>query len=456
VKFALRRILLALVLVAGGSSSVVVAGSARAANQVRDVHLWSGGESTRVVLQFAEAPRYRFFTLDRPRRAVLDIEQARLAPGRSLPAPAGLARGLRAAPRPDGALRLVVELPEGTAARALPVLADERNPHRLILDLGPGSASTSTPVPPSTEAPAATGAAGAEAAAAAAAPAASAPDATRAAGTPSATPAARVRAAHAPAASGRPVIVAVDAGHGGQDPGAIGRAGTREKDVVLEIAREVAARIDREPGMRAVLTRQGDHFLTLRQRIKRARDAKADMFVSIHADSIVDRAVSGASVYVLSEKGASDEQARWLAERENAADLKGGVSLDDKDGMLASVLLDLSNSANIASSMQAAERVLRSIDRVGEVRKPRVQQAGFVVLKSPDIPSMLVETAYISNAADERMLRQSERRARLAEAIFRGVHDYFQDHPPEGTRFALARRAPPPTAQAASPAGALR
>ncbi|MCU0761028.1 MAG: N-acetylmuramoyl-L-alanine amidase [Steroidobacteraceae bacterium] len=430
-KFGLRRILLALVLLAGGSSTLGVASPARAANQVRDVHLWSGGESTRLVLQFAEAPRYRFFTLDGPRRAVLDIEQARLAPGRSLPAPAGLARGLRAAPRPDGALRLVVELPEGTTARALPVDADERNPPRLILDLGPPGGSTAAAASPSSTAQA--GEAG-----------------------ETGTPTPRVRAAHAPAPTGRPVIVAVDAGHGGQDPGAIGRGGTREKDVVLEIAREVAARIDREPGMRAVLTRQGDHFLTLRQRIKRARDAKADMFVSIHADSVVDRGVSGASVYVLSEKGASDEQARWLAERENAADLKGGVSLDDKDDMLASVLLDLSNSANIASSMQAAERVLRSIDRVGVVRKPRVQQAGFVVLKSPDIPSMLVETAYISNAADERMLRQSERRARLAEAIFRGVHDYFQDHPPEGTRFALARRAPSPTAQAASPARTLR
>jgi N-acetylmuramoyl-L-alanine amidase len=431
VKFGLRRILLALVLLAGGSSTLGVASPARAANQVRDVHLWSGGESTRLVLQFAEAPRYRFFTHDGPRRAVLDIEQARLAPGRSLPAPAGLARGLRAAPRPDGALRLVVELPEGTTARALPVDADERNPPRLILDLGPPGGSTAAAASPSSTAQA--GEAG-----------------------ETGTPTPRVRAAHAPAPTGRPVIVAVDAGHGGQDPGAIGRGGTREKDVVLEIAREVAARIDREPGMRAVLTRQGDHFLTLRQRIKRARDAKADMFVSIHADSVVDRGVSGASVYVLSEKGASDEQARWLAERENAADLKGGVSLDDKDDMLASVLLDLSNSANIASSMQAAERVLRSIDRVGVVRKPRVQQAGFVVLKSPDIPSMLVETAYISNAADERMLRQSERRARLAEAIFRGVHDYFQDHPPEGTRFALARRAPSPTAQAASPARTLR
>lgn len=395
------------------------AGLAHAAtNQIRGLQLSAaaGETPTRLELQLSAAPRYEFFMLDGPRRAVLDLQQARLAPGRSLPAPRGLARGLRMAPRPDGALRIVVELPAGTPARATSLAASAGQPHRLVLELGAaagGSAGSSnkSAVPES-------------AAASAPVPAA----------------ATAIRAAHAPAPTGRPVIVAIDAGHGGTDPGAIGRGGTREKDVVLEIAREVAARIDRQPGMRAVLTRNGDHFLTLRQRIKRARDAKADMFVSIHADSVHDRSVSGASVYVLSEKGASDEQARWLAERENAADLKGGVKLDDKDDTLASVLLDLSQSANITASMQAAERVLRSMNRVGTVRKPKVQQAGFVVLKSPDIPSMLVETAYISNAADERMLGQAARRASIATAIVGGVQDYFTHHPPEGTHFALQRR----------------
>jgi N-acetylmuramoyl-L-alanine amidase len=397
------------------------------ATQVRAVLLEAVPDSTRVELQLSGTTPYKFFILDAPRRAVVDLQRSRLAPGGVLPQPAGLARGLRAAPRPGGDLRLVIDLPEGTRARAALLAADRRNPARLVVNLGqtsPGE-SASPPGLPADSAPAATASAAIQVA--------------------STT---LVRAAHAPAESGRAVIVAIDAGHGGQDPGAIGRGGTREKDVVLAIAREVAARINREPGMRAVLTRQGDHFLTLRQRIGRAREAKADMFVSIHADSVRDRDVSGASVYVLSDKGASDEQARWLAERENAADLKGGVSLDDKDSMLASVLLDLSQSASIASSMHAAERVLRSLNRVVEVRKPRVQQAGFVVLKSPDIPSMLVETAFISNADDERMLRQSDRRERLAEAIFRGVHSYFADHPPEGTRFAADRRAlPPPTAQ---------
>lgn len=248
-----------------------------------------------------------------------------------------------------------------------------------------------------------------------------------------------VRAAHAPALSDRDVVIAVDAGHGGKDPGAIGRDGTEEKNVTLAIARALAARIDGEPGMRAVLTRDSDVFLLLRDRMQRAREAKADLFVSIHADSIRDPAVSGASVYVLSERGATDEAARWLADRENAADLMGGVSLADK-GSLASVLLDLSQTANLGSSMTAAERVLAALDQVGEVRKPRVQQAGFVVLKSPDIPSMLIETAYISNPADERRLRTTVQQDKLASAIFSGIRSYFEQHPLAGTRLARLLR----------------
>jgi N-acetylmuramoyl-L-alanine amidase len=250
-----------------------------------------------------------------------------------------------------------------------------------------------------------------------------------------------VQAAHAPVDSGRDVVVAVDAGHGGQDPGAIGHGGTREKDVVLAIARALAERINGEPGMHAILTRDRDEFLVLRDRIGRARLAKADMFVSIHADSIANRDVSGASVYVLSEHGASNEAARWLADRENAADLMGGVKLDDKDKQLASVLLDLSQTANISASMTAAQRVIGSLDAVGQVRKAQVQQAGFVVLKSPDIPSMLVETAYISNPEEEIALRNMRHQAALADAIFAGLRSYFLASPPVGTRFAQTHRA---------------
>jgi len=250
-----------------------------------------------------------------------------------------------------------------------------------------------------------------------------------------------VRAAHEPRNTGRDIVIAVDAGHGGQDPGATGHSGTHEKDVVLAIARALARRIDRQPGMHAVLTRDRDEFLTLRERIRRARAARADLFVSVHADSVRDSAISGSSVYVLSERGATSEAARWLAKRENDADLMGGVSLADKNDQLASVLLDLSQSASISSSMQAAQDVLDALREVGAVRKARVQQAGFVVLKSPDIPSMLIETAYISNPAEERRLDTVSHQQQLAEAIFSGLRAYFAHNPPAGTRFAQERAA---------------
>jgi N-acetylmuramoyl-L-alanine amidase len=249
-----------------------------------------------------------------------------------------------------------------------------------------------------------------------------------------------IRPAHAPSESGRDIVIAVDAGHGGVDPGASGKRGTHEKDAVLAIAKALAARINAEPGMKAVLTRDDDYFISLRERNTRARRAKADLFVSIHADAIANPDVSGSSVYVLSDRGASSEAARWLAERENAADLKGGIKLDDKDAMLANVLLDLSQTASISASMVAAENVLKSLDRIGEVRKPRVQQAGFVVLKSPDIPSMLIETAFISNREDERKLSLPAHRTKLANAVFDGIEQYFQGNAPDGTRLAAARR----------------
>jgi len=206
--------------------------------------------------------------------------------------------------------------------------------------------------------------------------------------------------------------------------------------VVLAIARALAVRVNAEPGMKAVLTRDADYFVPLRDRMRRARAQQADLFVSIHADSIRDRSVDGSSVYILSPRGATNEAARWLAERENAADLIGGVSLDDKPDVLASVLLDLSQAASLTASHDAAQHVLHQLNRVGEVRKPLVQQAGFMVLKSPDIPSMLVETAYISNPQEELRLRGAPHQAKLAAAIHQGVRDYFYDDPPAGTRVA--------------------
>ncbi len=392
----LARLLACLALLA--ASGLVVAA------EIRDVRIAPTETGTRVVLDLSAPVKYKAFLLDEPRRVVLDVSKASLKA--RLPKAEAPITEMRSGKLPNGGLRLVFEVkgPVKLSTTALAGTGDDKD--RLVLDIeSPGAAKASAPVVP----------------VAPAAPVA-------------------IRPAHAPSESGRDIVIAIDAGHGGVDPGASGRRGTREKDVVLEIAKVLAARINQEPGMKAVLTRDGDYFVTHRERMLRARRAKADMFVSIHADSIAKPDVSGSSVYVLSERGASSEAARWLAERENAADLMGGVKLDDKDATLANVLLDLSQTASIASSMVAAENVLKALDQVGEVRKPLVQQAGFLVLKSPDIPSMLVETAFISNREDERKLSQPAHRKKLANAIFTGIEQYFQGNAPDGTRLAATRR----------------
>jgi N-acetylmuramoyl-L-alanine amidase len=238
----------------------------------------------------------------------------------------------------------------------------------------------------------------------------------------------------------RDLVIAVDPGHGGKDPGARGRSGLLEKDAVLQISRRLARKIDQEPGMRAALTRKNDSFIHLRERMERAHRQQADLFISIHADAFRDQRVRGATVYVLSNKGATDEAARRLAERENAADLVGGVTLKDKDQMLASVLIDLSRNASLSSSMDVGDQVLDELRRIGKIRKPQVQQAPFIVLKSPDIPSMLIETAFISNRYDESNLGSVQYQERLAQAIFAGVRHYFYDNPPPGTKVATLAR----------------
>ncbi len=388
--------------VVAASLLAITAVSAHAATELRSLRIESQPDTTQIRIDLSASTPTRWFMLEQPRRLVVDLSNT-VKPKQTLPPASGAVRALRAGPQANGDLRLVFEI--DPAAQLQPVGSE-------------GSSSRTAALAFSLSSPA-----GASAAV-----------------TPvSRAPLKEVKAAHAPPTSGREVVVAIDAGHGGQDPGAIGRAGTYEKDVVLDISKRLAARINQEPGMRAVLTRDGDYFLKHRERIRRARAAGAQLFVSVHADAVRDPSVSGSSVYVLSEKGASDEQSRWLADRENAADLAGGISLDDKDPVIASVLVDLAQSAQIGQSVVAAERVLRSLRRVNEVRKPQVQQAGFLVLKSPDIPSMLVETAFISSPSDERLLNIESKRAELADAIFDGVRQFFLDHPPEGSRFALDR-----------------
>jgi N-acetylmuramoyl-L-alanine amidase len=362
--------------------------AARHGVDVHAVRLWAGPDNTRIVLDLSGRAQHSLVVLANPERVVLDVPGARLGSGARAPAAIGAIKQVRMAQRPSGELRIVFDLSHAVRAKSFLAEPNRQYGYRLVIDLG-GASAQDTPV--------------------------------------------KVEHARPDA---RDLIIAIDAGHGGEDPGAIGKNGTREKDVVLAIARALAQRVNSEPGMRATLTRDGDYFVPLRDRMRRARAQQADLFVSIHADAIRDRSVDGSSVYILSPRGATDEASRWLAERENASDLIGGVSLDDKGDVLASVLLDLSQSASLSASQVAAEQVLHQLNLVGEVRKPQVQQARFMVLKSPDIPSMLVETAYISNPQEERRLRGAAQQAKLAAAIHQGLRAYFYADPPSGTRIA--------------------
>jgi N-acetylmuramoyl-L-alanine amidase len=406
--------------------------------RVKDVRLWSGPEGTRLVIELDAAVRHEVFTLDNPDRVVIDLANATMAKGEPLPAGQGPVRSLRSGTQAGTGLRFVLDVTGPQVPRSFAVGAEGDAGPRVVIEL-PGKAPVVAPAPAAPEvarpAPNAAPPSGSEVLAMA----------TQVAGSVAA-PVMPPRTVELPlqpavksassAVQGRELVIAIDAGHGGQDPGAIGRGGTHEKDVTLAIARKLAAAINAEEGMRAVLIRDGDYFITLGARTRKARQLGADMFVSIHADSVGNRDVSGSSVYVLSVRGATDEAARWLAERENAADLKGGVSLDEGNDVLASVLLDVTQKEAISDSVEAADSVLAALRSVGDVHRPRVQHAGFVVLKSPDIPSMLVETAFISNASDERRLRDSSHQLRIADAIRSGIRNYWYENPPPGSRIA--------------------
>lgn len=241
----------------------------------------------------------------------------------------------------------------------------------------------------------------------------------------------------------RDIIIAIDAGHGGEDPGAIGPSGTREKDVVLEIARRLASDVNRTQGFKAVLIRDGDYYLGLRQRTQLAREQKADFFVSVHADAFTSPRPQGSSVYALSQRGATSETAQWLADSENRSDLIGGVdgslSLRDKDQVLRGVLLDLTMTATLNDSLSIGGQVLEQLGRVNRLHKSRVEQAGFMVLKSPDIPSLLIEVGFISNPDEERRLRDPVHQQGLSTAIFSGLRDHFQRNPPPASLLAWQR-----------------
>ena len=364
---------------------------------VKEIRLWAGPDGTRLVFDLSGPAGHEVLTLDKPDRVVVDIPGASIPSDKVLPEGQGFVKQLRAAAQPNGSLRVVIDLTGPAQPKTFTVGPQESYGHRLVLDLTPSKATAAAPPSP--------------------------PSVVKAAAD----------------LHGRDIIVAIDAGHGGVDPGSVGKRGTYEKHVTLAIARRLKDRIDREPGMKAVLTRDNDTFVELRDRIKRARRQQADMFVSIHADSYTNRSVAGSSVYVLSARGASDESARWLADRENSADLIGGVKLEDKDSVLASVLLDLSQGASMSASTDAAELVMQELYQIGNITNRGVKHAGFVVLKSPDIPSMLVETAFISNPTEEARLLDPKHQQKLAEAIHQGVRAYFYTNPPPGTVVAELR-----------------
>jgi len=375
---------------------LLVTAQVKAATTVENVRIWAENGKTRVVLDLSKPSTHNIFTLRGPDRLVIDLKEGRLAPALdNLPNGVGSVKTIRSGVLANGQLRVVLDLTEDVRSRSFTAGPNPQYGDRLVIDLErTGSLQTVK----------------------------------------------RASEAYNP---GRDIIVAVDAGHGGHDPGAIGQARTREKDVALSVSRELAARINAEHGMRAIMVRTGDYYVDHRRRMEIAHQSGADLFVSIHADAVRDRRANGATVYALSLKGASDEEARLLAERENKSVHIGGVSLDGKDEVLASVLLDLSQNAALSASLDVGAKVIGELNRIVKVRRKTVQQAGLLVLKSPDMPSILVETAYISNPSEEKLLRNKAHQSKLAKAILAGVRNYFYANPPPDTQIAMdVRRAP--------------
>jgi len=365
---------------------------------VENIRVWSEDGRTRVVLDLSGPAQHNIFTLRGPDRLVVDLRDSRLASGlEDLPQGSGALSRIRSGLRANGQLRVVLDLNESVRSRSFTAGPNSKYGDRLVIDLQrQGSLHA-------------------------------------------------IKRASEGYVAGRDIVVAIDPGHGGRDPGSIGRDKTNEKDVALAVAKNLARRVDEEPGMKAVLIRDGDYYVDHRERIAIARRSKADLFVSVHADSVRDRRAKGASVYALSLKGATDEAAMRLAQRENAADMVGGVSLAGKDEVLASVLLDLSQNAALGASLDVGAKVLDELAKVGSMHRRTVQQAGFIVLKSPDVPSILVETAFISNPAEEAKLKSETHRAKLANAILAGIRSYFYTNPPPDTQIAMSlKRSPTP------------
>jgi len=376
---------------------VLLATVAQAATTVENIRIWHEGGKTRVVLDLSRPTEHTIFTLRRPDRLVVDIKGGRLGKALSADMPNGVGSvsGIRSGVRSNGQLRVVLDLNEDVRSRSFTAGPNSQYGDRLVIDLQHSDTLQT------------------------------------------------VKRASEGYRPGRDIVVAIDPGHGGHDPGAVGRGRTKEKDIALAISRKLASRINAERGMKAILIRNSDVYVDHRKRMDIARRSKADLFISIHADAVDDRRANGATVYALSIKGASDEEARLLAERENASVWVGGVSLEDKDEVLASVLLDLSQNAALSASLEVGSSVISELSSIVRVRRSTVQQAGLIVLKSPDLPSILVETAYISNPNEEKKLRDPNHQARLANAILGGIRRYFYKNPPPDTQIAMDIRRTP-------------
>ena len=348
--------------------------------ELESIRVWPSPSYTRIVFDVSDSVKYSLLTLDNPSRLVIDLKETNGQHKDVSDWSKTAVSGLRHARRGESDWRFVFDLNQKVKTKTFTLEPNNNYGHRLVLDLylDDDDNNAKQPIPVK-----------------------------------------------------RDYVVALDAGHGGKDPGAIGRDGLKEKDVVLAISKELASLINQTPGYKAVLTRSGDYYVDLRHRNKVARDAGADLFISIHADAFKDRSARGASVFTLSERGASSEASRWLAERDNSSYLVGGITLDDKDDVLASVLLDLSQSASNQFSHLAAQRVLDKMGKMAHLHKSSVQRAGFVVLKSPDIPSMLIETGFISNPPTEKKLKSKTYQKELAKAIYVGVIDYFKYEAPD-------------------------
>ncbi|UTW11772.1 N-acetylmuramoyl-L-alanine amidase [Marinobacterium rhizophilum] len=382
----------------GMLAALLLAVPAMAAD-IKNVRIWLAPDHTRLVFDLSGPVKHKVFSLDNPDRLVVDMADSRLQASLDrLGLEESPVSKLRHSRQSDGSQRIVLDLNSKVKPRSFTLAPNDQYGHRLVLDLLKTGADKPAAV------------------------AVTQPPAPVAAGTPGPL---------------RDVVVAIDAGHGGEDPGALGPGGLREKDVVIAIAREVYRRLDATPGYKPVMVRTSDYYVSLRGRTKLARDHNADLFVSIHADAFKDSRANGASVWVISDRGATGEVGRWLAQKENSVDAIGGVvSLDDKDEVLAGVLLDMSMTFSMEGSRQVADRVHKNIGKFARMHKPYVEQAGFVVLKSPGIPSILVETGFISNPDEARKLKSRKYQNQMAEAIAEGVKDYFWHRPPAMTHLA--------------------